>query len=913
MSKYVYYFGGAKADGTKDMKYVLGGKGANLAEMVNLGLPVPPGFTISTEVCALYERTKGGELPHDVRKQIEDSLHRVEKEIGKKFGDISNPLLFSVRSGAAASMPGMMDTVLNLGLNQKTVDAMIARNPDNEKFVLDSFRRFITMYSDVVMQTGREEYEHLIHDLKNKHHCKFDSDLTVEHLRELVREYLKIFESLAKQPFPQDPMTQLYASVNAVFRSWGNPRAVKYRQMYNITGLIGTAVNIQSMVFGNLNNKSATGVCFSRSPADGRNFFYGEYLINAQGEDVVAGIRTPQQLGKELSILWAKDNNVPESERSSRYPSMEESMPENYKTLCDIRATLEHHYRDMQDMEFTVEDGRLWMLQCRNAKRTIRAAVRCAVEMVSEGLITEKEALLRIDPMQVDHLLHPSFDTSAKVKVIAKGLAASPGAAVGQIVFNAEDAEKWHSEGKKVIMVRTETSPEDLAGMAAATGILTVRGGMTSHAAVVARGMGKTCVSGCGDVLIKGKKMTVKGKIFNEGDWISLDGTKGLVIEGKVPLVNPSLKGDFETLITWAKKHKRLGVRANADTPKDAATAVSFGAEGVGLCRTEHMFFEGHRIDAMREMILATDLKGRKAALAKLLPIQRQDFVGIFRAMAPRPVTIRLLDPPLHEFVPHETKAQADLANKMGISLDAVVNRVKSLSEENPMLGHRGVRLGISYPEIYNMQVQAILEAAVLVKKEGLVVVPEIMIPLIGRVEELTFAKENAIKAAEGVLSRNPDVSVPYYIGTMIEVPRAAITADQIAKEADFFSFGTNDLTQMGCGFSRDDAGSFLGRYVDLGLYKRDPFVSIDQEGVGELVRIAVTKGRMTKPNLKLGICGEHGGDPASVDFCHRVGLTYVSCSPYRVPVAIVAAAHAAVEEEQRMIKQRRAFANSKL
>eukprot|EP00743_Colponemidia_sp_Colp-15_P013045 GILK01015022.1.p1 GENE.GILK01015022.1~~GILK01015022.1.p1 ORF type:complete len:668 (+),score=67.28 GILK01015022.1:228-2006(+) len=592
---------------------------------------------------------------------------------------------------------------------------------------------------------------------------------------------------------------------------------------------------------------------------------------------------------------------------------MEESMPENYKTLCEIRDRLEHHYRDMQDMEFTVEDGRLWMLQCRNAKRTIRAAVRCAVEMVKEGLITEKEAVLRIDPMQVDHLLHPSFDPNAKIKAIAKGLAASPGAAVGQIVFNADDAQAWHAKGKAVIMVRTETSPEDLAGMAAAAGILTVRGGMTSHAAVVARGMGKTCVSGCGEILIKGKTMTIKGKTYKEGDFISLDGTKGLVIEGKVPLVSPSLKGDFETVIAWAQKYKRLGVRANADTPKDAQAAVTFGAEGVGLCRTEHMFFEGNRIDAMREMILAVDLKGREKALAKLLPIQREDFIGIFKAMGPRPVTIRLLDPPLHEFVPHEAKAQAALAAKIGLTPETVATRVKSLSEENPMLGHRGVRLGISYPEIYNMQVQAIMEAAVAVQKEGLAVVPEIMIPLIGKVEELTFSKANAVKTAEDVLARNPKHRVPYHVGTMIEVPRAAITADQIAKEADFFSFGTNDLTQMGCGFSRDDAGSFLGKYVELGLYKRDPFVSIDQEGVGELVRIAVQKGRSVKPNLKLGICGEHGGDPTSVDFCHRVGLNYVSCSPFRVPVAIVAAAHAAIEEEDRMIKERRAIANSKL
>jgi pyruvate,orthophosphate dikinase len=902
--KFVYFFGAGKAEGRAHMKDLLGGKGANLAEMVNMGIPVPPGFTIATTACAEYERTQ--DISADLRAEVELNLKKVEKEMRRQFGSSSNPLLFSVRSGAAASMPGMMDTVLNLGLNDATVEMLAAKNP---QFAYDSYRRFITMYSDVVMHMGREEFEHEITHLKKKLHVKFDSEIPAAELKNLCARFKKIYSKKAKgAPFPQDPKEQLWASIKAVFRSWSNPRAVTYRQMYSIKGLIGTAVNVQAMVFGNFNNNSATGVCFSRSPSDGTKFFYGEYLINAQGEDVVAGIRTPQQLTKDASVEWAKSNDIPEAERKSRYPSMEETLPELYKELCQIKDKLELRYRDMQDLEFTVEDGRLWMLQCRNAKRTIRAAVKCAVDLVQEGLITEEEAVLRIDPMQVDHLLHPSIDEKKAGVILAKGLAASPGAAVGQIVFNADDAEASVAAGKKCIMIRLETSPEDLKGMAAAEGILTARGGMTSHAAVVARGMGKTCVAGVGELIIKGKVCTIGGKEFKEGDWITLDGNKGLVYEGKVPLLVPSIRGDFDTIIRWCKKYKRLGVRSNSDTPKDAQTARDFGAEGVGLCRTEHMFFEGTRIDAMREMILATDLQGREAALAKILPLQRGDFIGIFTEMKGLPTTIRLLDPPLHEFVPHDAKAQRDLAAKLGISVETVAQRVKSLHEENPMLGHRGVRLGISYPEIYNTQVQAIIEAAIEVKRNGIEADPEIMIPLVGKKEELTVSKENAIRTAEKVIQQH-GVAVKYSIGTMIEVPRAAITADEIAEEAEFFSFGTNDLTQMGCGFSRDDAASFLKTYVNLGIYDKDPFQSLDQAGVGLLIRNAIAKGRSVNPLLKIGICGEHGGDPTTIAFCHNVGMNYVSCSPFRVPVAIVAAAHANLNEQRRISEQRKRLA----
>nr|CCC95256.1 unnamed protein product [Trypanosoma congolense IL3000] len=906
--KWVYYFGGKQADGNRDMKELLGGKGANLAEMVNLGIPVPPGFTITTEACGMYQQTKT--ISQEIVNQVKENVRRVEKEMGATFGDPENPLLFSVRSGAAASMPGMMDTVLNLGLNKMTVNAWVSRAPHLQRFVYDSFRRFITMYADIVMQVGREDFEEALGHMKEERGTKFDTDLTATDLKRLCDQYLELFERKTGCPFPQDPMTQLFAAINAVFRSWGNPRATIYRRMNNITGLLGTAVNVQAMVFGNINDRSATGVAFSRSPSTGENFFFGEYLVNAQGEDVVAGIRTPQQISYSLSLRWAKSHGVSEDERRRRYPSMEEAMPENYKLLCDIRKKLEDHYRDMQDIEFTVQDGRLWMLQCRNGKRTIHAAVRIAIEMVQEGLISKEEAILRIDPYQVDHLMHPNLHPNAEKnnKPIGRGLAASPGAAVGQIVFDAESAKAWSARGRKVIMVRLETSPEDLAGMDAACGILTARGGMTSHAAVVARGMGKCCVSGCGDMIIKGKSFQLNGHRFKEGDYITIDGTKGLIYSGKLELQSPNLKGSFETILRWCCEMKRLGVRANADTPADTAKARSFGAEGVGLCRTEHMFFEGSRIDSIREMILADSREGRQAALEKLLPVQRNDFIGIFSAMKGLPVTIRLLDPPLHEFVPHDAAAQTELAQTLGVPLEKIRDRVKSLHEANPMLGHRGCRLGITYPEIYNMQVRAIIEAAIAVSAEGKEVVPEIMIPLVGKREELAFTKAQAVKTAEATIAR-AGKRVHYVVGTMIEVPRAAVTADAIAQEADFFSFGTNDLTQMGCGFSRDDAGPFLRHYGDIGIYGRDPFQSIDQEGVGELVRIAVTKGRSVKPMLKMGICGEHGGDPVTIGFCHKVGLNYVSCSPFRVPVAIVAAAHAAIQEKRDAEKAYKAIA----
>lgn len=906
--KHVYYFGGTKADGNRSMKMLLGGKGANLAEMVNIGIPVPPGFTITTEVCAVFQVSKA--IPESVVAQVRQNVSAVEKEMKKKFGSSSQPLLFSVRSGAAASMPGMMDTVLNLGLNKETVEAMIKQNPEKSRFVYDAYRRFITMYADIVMQVGREDFEHALGKLKERRKTKFDTDLSAEDLKELTNEYLALFEKKAGVPFPQDPWEQLFASIRAVFRSWGNPRADMYRRLNHITGLLGTAVNVQAMVFGNLSNRSATGVAFSRSPSTGENFFFGEYLVNAQGEDVVAGIRTPQQIGKALSLRWAKEHNVSEEERLRRYPSMEEFMPENYQRLCQIREKLENHYHDMQDIEFTVEEGRLWMLQCRNGKRTIQAALKIAIDMHKEGHITKEEAVLRVDPEQVDHLLHPTIEASSAVKIkpLGKGLAASPGAAVGKVVFDAETAKEAAAKGEKVIMVRLETSPEDLAGMNAAQGILTARGGMTSHAAVVARGMGKCCVSGCGDMILKKDQFTLNGQTIRKGDVITLDGSKGLIYKGALKLCSATLEGDFETFIHWCHEVKRLGVRANADTPEDASKARSFGADGVGLCRTEHMFFEGVRIDAIREMILADTREGRETALRKLLPMQRGDFEGLFRAMKGLPVTIRLLDPPLHEFVPHDEAAQVDLAKKLGVSAEKVKNRVKALHEMNPMLGLRGCRLGIMYPEIYNMQVRAIMEAALTVTKEGCNVVPEIMIPLVGKREELVFTKKQAVETAEEVLASGGK-RVDYLVGTMIEVPRAALTADEIAEQADFFSFGTNDLTQMGCGFSRDDAGQFLRLYSNLNIYDRDPFQSLDEKGVGQLVQIAIKKGRSVKPMLKLGICGEHGGDPTTITFCHNNGLNYVSCSPFRVPVAIVAAAQAAVKEKLSRETQNKALA----
>eukprot|EP01060_Flectonema_neradi_P007989 TRINITY_DN1569_c2_g1_i1.p1 TRINITY_DN1569_c2_g1~~TRINITY_DN1569_c2_g1_i1.p1 ORF type:complete len:934 (+),score=244.88 TRINITY_DN1569_c2_g1_i1:58-2802(+) len=908
--RYVYFFGNGKSDGRSSMKQLLGGKGANLCEMVSLGLPVPPGFVISTETCDFYNKN-AGQYPEEVKDQVAQAIAQVEGAMKQKFGSQSKPLLLSIRSGAAVSMPGMMDTVLNLGLNDQTVQSF-SKETGNPAFVWDSYRRFIAMYSNVVGSCDMEPFEHVLWETKKKLNINADCDIPVSELKKICETYKGIYQKQIGKVFPQDPQTQLWESITAVFRSWNNPRAVKYRQLNNIKGLKGTAVNVQAMVYGNYNNASATGVCFSRNPSNGDPRFYGEWLVNAQGEDVVAGIRTPQQITKEASLQWAADHSISEVERSSKFPSMEERMPECYKELVDLKNLLENHFRDMQDMEFTIQDGRLFFLQTRNGKRTTPAAVRIAKDMVTEGLIDKKTAVSRIDCEQIDQLLHPYIDPSAKVNVWGKGLPASPGAGVGQIVFTADAAEAWQAEGKSVIMVRVETSPEDLGGMNAACGILTARGGMTSHAAVVARGMGKPCICGVSDLVIdyKAKTVTMKGKTLKEGEWLSLNGTKGEVIIGKVPLVKPTVQGSaFGEILTWASEIRTMGVRANADTPKDAATAYSFGAEGIGLCRTEHMFFEGDRIDSVREMILARDEAGRKKALKKILPYQKSDFVGLFKAMKGLPCTIRLLDPPLHEFVPHDAKAQADLAKKLGLTADAVANRVHELLEANPMLGHRGVRLGLTYPEIYDTQVEAIFEAACDVQKEtGTSLIPEVMIPLVGKTEELTIMKKRCITIAENILEKR-GVTMKYLVGTMIEVPRAAVTADEIAQEAEFFSFGTNDLTQMGCGFSRDDAASFLKHYVKLGIYDRDPFQVLDQEGVGQLVAMAVQKGRSARPGLKCGICGEHGGEPSSVKFCHRVGLDYVSCSPFRVPVAIVAAAQAAIEEEAALLATRRAIA----
>eukprot|EP01062_Namystynia_karyoxenos_P018626 TRINITY_DN1694_c0_g1_i2.p1 TRINITY_DN1694_c0_g1~~TRINITY_DN1694_c0_g1_i2.p1 ORF type:complete len:917 (+),score=426.08 TRINITY_DN1694_c0_g1_i2:100-2850(+) len=909
---YVYPFVDGHSPGNAKMKFTLGGKGANLCEMMNMGLPVPPGFTITTDCCEYYSKHEGT-YPAEVHSQVEAALAQVERSMGQRWGDQEKPLLLSVRSGAAISMPGMMDTVLNLGLTDVTTVAFAAAS-GQEAFVWDSYRRFIAMYSNVVGQCDMEPFEHELWETKKRIGVGADCDIPVNELKRICGVYKEIYRKQKGHDFPQDPKLQLWESINAVFRSWDNPRAIKYRQLNHVKGLKGTAVNVQAMVYGNYNNKSATGVCFSRNPANGDPRFYGEWLVNAQGEDVVAGIRTPQQITKEASLEWASEHGIPEQDRRTKFPSMEESMPQLYQELVGLKNKLELHFRDMQDMEFTIQDGKLYFLQTRNGKRTTPAAVRIATDMVQEGLITKKEAVMRIDCNQVDQLLHPYIDAKAKVHTLCKGLPASPGAAVGQIVFTAPDAERWRADGKQVIMVRVETSPEDLGGMDAANGILTARGGMTSHAAVVARGMGKCCVCGVGDLVVdyKSKSCTIKGERFVEGDWISLNGTKGTVIKGKAPLVKPDLSGPFGTILKWASEVRRLGVRANADTPKDAAVAFGFGAEGIGLCRTEHMFFEGDRIDAVREMILATDTAGRKQALKKIVPYQRADFKGIFEAMKGQPCTIRLLDPPLHEFVPHDEKTQKELAVKLGLDAAFVAARVRSLSEFNPMLGHRGVRLGLTYPEIYDAQCEAIFEAACDVKQEtGMNIAPEIMIPLVCKVEELAIMKKRCIAVGEGIVARRGVRGFNYSVGTMIEIPRACVTADQIAAEAEFFSFGTNDLTQMGCGFSRDDAGSFLKEYVNLGIYEHDPFQVLDQQGVGELLKMAVQKGRSVRGQLKCGICGEHGGEPSSVKFCHRVGLNYVSCSPYRVPVAILAAGQAAIEEENAIQQQRLAVARS--
>jgi len=880
--KHVYFFSKAESDGDATMKALLGGKGANLAEMAGLGIPVPPGFTITTEVCGHYQEHDGA-YPDGLEGEVEENLRKLERETGKTFGDRSNPLLVSVRSGAAVSMPGMMDTILNLGLNDETV-AALAEKAGNDRFAYDSYRRLLQMYGDVVMElkpeteTDLDPFEEILDGLKEEKGAKLDTDLSAEDLKELVARYKKAIEGKVGRPFPQDPKEQLWGAIEAVFRSWDNPRAIKYRQLNNITGLLGTAVNVQAMVFGNMGDGCGTGVAFTRNPATGENAFYGEYLMNAQGEDVVAGIRTPQPI-----------------------KALQDEMPGVYDELVAIRSKLESHYSDMQDVEFTIEDNKLYMLQTRTGKRTAAAAVRIAVEMVGEGMIDRKTAVGRVEPEQIDQLLHPTFDPKEEgaAQALTKGLPASPGAASGLVVFSADAAEKAAEDGKKVILVRIETSPEDIGGMNAAQGILTARGGMTSHAAVVARGMGKCCVAGAGDLAIDygAGAFTVGGVTVKAGEAISLNGSTGVVYVGEIPTQEPELSGDFGTILEWADDLRTLGVRTNADTPADTETAIRFGAEGIGLTRTEHMFFEGDRIIAVREMILADDEAGRRKALEKLLPVQLGDFEGIFRALGGRPGTIRLLDPPLHEFLPHDEEGQREVAEVMGVSPQIVREKVESLHEFNPMLGHRGCRLGITYPEISEMQVRAVLEAACNVHKEGTKVRPEIMIPLVGNVKELKLQRELAERVAEEVLADHglSKAEVPYLIGTMIEVPRAAVTADEIAEEAEFFSFGTNDLTQMGCGFSRDDAGKFLKEYVAMGIYDRDPFQALDQPGVGKLVAMACELGRKTRPEIKLGICGEHGGEPSSIAFCHKVGLNYVSCSPYRVPIARLAAAQAAI------------------
>jgi pyruvate,orthophosphate dikinase len=888
--KYVYKFGGKKADGKAQMKNLLGGKGANLAEMSNIGIPVPAGFTITTEMCTVYYKMNR-KYPKELNTQIKEGMKHIEKVMNAKFGDEDNPLLVSVRSGARISMPGMMDTVLNLGLNDKTVLGLAAQS-DNERFAWDAYRRFVQMYGDVVLglkpvlKTDIDPFEEIMEEVKKEHGVKLDVELDVDDLKELVKRFKAVIKERKGIEFPDDPWKQLWGAIEAVFGSWNTERAIKYRNINKIPHDWGTAVNVQSMVYGNMGNDSGTGVAFTRNPATGEKKFYGEYLINAQGEDVVAGIRTPQPINSS-------------TKSSAEQKTLEEVLPKPYKTLENIYKKLEKHYKDMQDIEFTIQKGKLWMLQTRTGKRTAAASLKIACDMVKEKLINEKTAVLRISPDQIDQLLHPMFDPKAEKEVIAKGLPASPGAATGQAVFHADEAEAWAKDGKKVILVRIETSPEDIGGMAAAQGILTARGGMTSHAAVVARGMGKCCVAGCGAINIDYKKnqFEVNGTIIKEGDWISLDGSTGELMKGLVPTIKPEVSGDFGKIMRWADKLRTMGVRTNADTPKDAEVARSFGAEGIGLCRTEHMFFEGDRIKAVREMILAENIDGRKKALAKLLPMQKGDFIGIFKAMKGLPVTIRLLDPPLHEFVPHEEAQQQEMAEDMGVSLEKIKQKVSALHEFNPMLGHRGCRLGIIYPEITEMQARAIIEAACELKKQQVAVKPEIMVPLVGDVLELKNQVEIIRRVAEETIKKYK-IRLNYMVGTMIEVPRAALTADKVAEVAEFFSFGTNDLTQMTMGLSRDDAGKFLPAYVEMGIYKADPFQVLDQTGVGQLVSMAVKAGRKTRKDLKCGICGEHGGEPSSVEFCYKVGLNYVSCSPYRVPIARLAAAQAVLKQK---------------
>ena len=905
--KRVYTFGNGQAEGKADMRNLLGGKGANLAEMNLIGVPVPPGFTITTDVCNEYYEVGKEQMVELLKEEVLAALAHVEGLMNSKFGDVENPLLVSVRSGARASMPGMMDTILNLGLNDKVVEGLVAKT-GNPRFVWDSYRRFVQMYGDVVLgmkpvnKTDIDPFEEIIEAVKHAKGVKLDTELEVSDLQELVKRFKEAVKNQTGKDFPESAYDQLWGAICAVFDSWMNERAILYRKMEGIPAEWGTAVNVQAMVFGNMGDTSATGVAFSRDAATGENLFVGEYLINAQGEDVVAGIRTPQQITKIGSQRWAQLANISEEERVAKYPSMEEAMPEIYAELDALQTKLENHYRDMQDMEFTVQEGKLWFLQTRNGKRTGAAMVKIAMDLLREGMIDEKTAVLRCEPNKLDELLHPIFDKTAlkAAQVLTKGLAASPGAACGKIVFSADDAALWASKGERVIMVRIETSPEDLAGMAAAEGILTARGGMTSHAAVVARGMGKCCVSGAGALVIDyvAKTMSVDGTVLKEGDYISLNGSTGDVYLGAVATKEAELDEDFAELMKLADKYTRMQVRTNADTPHDAQVARKFGAVGIGLCRTEHMFFEGDKIRAMREMILAETQDGRRKALAKILPYQQADFKGIFKAMEGCPVTVRLLDPPLHEFVPHEEKEQRELAEIMGVSFDYIRQRVNSLHEANPMLGHRGCRLGNTYPEITQMQTRAILGAALELKKEGVETHPEIMVPLTGILHEFAN-QESVIRAEAAKLFEEVGDSIEFKVGTMIEIPRAALTADRIATKAEFFSFGTNDLTQMTFGYSRDDIASFLPAYLDMKILPNDPFQVLDQNGVGQLVQMATTKGRASRPDLKCGICGEHGGEPSSVEFCHRTGLNYVSCSPFRVPIARLAAAQAAIKESK--------------
>jgi len=900
MTKYVYTFGNGQAEGRAEMKNLLGGKGANLAEMNLIGVPVPPGFTITTDVCTEFTEKGKDAAFAMIEKEVQAAVAYIENITGTKFGSKENPCLVSVRSGARASMPGMMDTILNLGLNDVAVEG-IALKSGNPRFAWDSYRRFVQMYGDVVLgmkphsKTDIDPFEEIIEHMKEEVGIKEDTDFTVDNLKTLVQRFKAAVLKVTGRDFPVDPWEQLWGAVAAVFESWMNDRAIYYRKLNNIPVEWGTAVNVQAMVFGNMGGNSATGVGFTRDASTGENMFIGEYLINAQGEDVVAGIRTPQQITKIGSMRWAELQNVSEEERASKFPSLEETMPKAYAQLMEIQEKLEGHYKDMQDIEFTIQDGKLWLLQTRNGKRTGAAMLKIAVDLLSEGKIDDKAAMMRVEPNKLDELLHPVFDVNAlkAAKLIAKGLPASPGAATGQIVFFADEAKKYDNS----ILVRIETSPEDLEGMNIARGILTARGGMTSHAAVVARGMGKCCVSGAGALRInyKTRTMEASGKVYNEGDWISLNGSTGEVFDGKVKTQEATISDDFAKIMELADKYTRMSVRTNADSPHDARMARQFGAKGIGLCRTEHMFFEGARIKAMREMILSSSVAGRKEALAKLLPYQRADFEGIFEAMEGFGVTVRLLDPPLHEFVPHELAMQKELADEMGLTLDQIKVKVADLEEFNPMLGHRGCRLGITYPEITEMQARAIIEAALNLKARGIDARPEIMVPLVGTVAELKN-QTDIIHATIQKVFEERNMKIDYLVGTMIEVPRAALTAENIAKEADFFSFGTNDLTQMTMGFSRDDAGKFLPDYLDRGILKNDPFQILDQHGVGLLVELAVVKGRSTKPKLKIGICGEHGGEPSSVEFCDKTGLDYVSCSPFRVPIARLAAAQANVK-----------------